>query len=267
MTIHDNVNFFINCASAITVIGGAIILLMLISRRYLDAIFEYVDGLPTIDNFMKNYRKLQQSKKGRFFFIIKRIFDIGYSFSTLLLILPIILIVSILIKISSPGPIFFKQKRIGKDGEVFNAYKFRTMVAFSQEDKLLKEIGFINIDPRLTNVGRFLRKLNLDEVPKIFNVLKGDMSIVGTSTAIDFSNVENLSKEIADIILSTKPGIVSLWSLSGSRMRWDLSSRLNYDLYYVYHESFILDLSILLMIVPSLLGRASYENPKIKAGF
>lgn len=253
------INFIINVVFPITIIGGIFLLLILICRRYLDAIYEHVDGLLTGDNLNK-LRILHIHKERRLYHIIKRIIDLLCSSLFLLINLPLMLFAAILIKAESRGPIFIKQKRLGKRGKVFYAYKFRTMTAFPLEEKLLKEIDLnikINDDPRITVVGKFLRKTSLDELPKFLNVLKGDMSLVGTSEATDYSYIEGLGSEVAIAILSVKPGLASLWSLSGSRMRWDLSSRLAYDFYYVSHQSFILDLSILLMTPISVLGRAS----------
>ena len=262
MTIHDNGNLFINFAATITVVGGAILLFILICRRYLYAIFEHVDGLLTVDN-CKNLRIFHVPTKARLFYINKRIFDLIISSLLLINLWPLMLFAAILVKVDSHGRIFYKQKRIGKKGKIFYAYKFRTIAVGFLEDKCLKEIGLrvkLNADPRVTRVGKFLRKTSLDELPKLINVLKGDMSIVGTSEATDYSYIESLSSEVVDAILSVKPGLVSLWSLSGSRMRWDLDSRLAYDLYYVSHQSFILDLSIFLMTPFSVLGRAGYEG-------
>ena len=251
--------YIINVISKITIIIGILLLFILICRRYLDAIYEHVDGLLNDDNLNK-LGIPHIHKDRRLYHIIKRIIDLLCSSLFLVINLPLMLFIAILIKAESRGPIFIKQKRLGKRGKVFYAYKFRTMTFFPQEEKLLKEIKLnikINDDPRITVVGKFLRKTSLDEFPKFLSVLKGDMSLIGTSEATDYSYIEGLGNEAANAILSVKPGLVSLWSLSGSRMRWDLSYRLAYDVYYVSHQSFILDLSILLMTPISVLGRAS----------
>jgi len=139
----------------------------------------------------------------------KRLFDIFFSLLGLILLSPFFLIVSILIKKDSRGPVFYKGKRVGEDGKMFRIFKFRTMVHNAEE------IGGVTTsakDERLTKTGKFLRKRNLDEFPQLINVLKGEMSFVGPRPAVT-EDMKDYSEEQKDLILSVKPGITDLSSL------------------------------------------------------
>jgi lipopolysaccharide/colanic/teichoic acid biosynthesis glycosyltransferase len=140
--------------------------------------------------------------------VIKRSFDIGVAAIGLIVLLPLMLLVAVLIKCDSQGPVFFKQKRIGKDFRAFLIYKFRTMKENSEVSGPAITIGE---DPRITRVGRFLRKTKLDELPQLMNVLKGDMSLVGPRPELP-RFVELFRHEYAEI-LTVRPGITDLASL------------------------------------------------------
>lgn len=140
--------------------------------------------------------------------VIKRIFDIIMSLIGIIILSPLLIIVSIAIKISSPGNILFLQKRVGKNGEEFNIYKFRTMV--SNAEKLGKQITVGN-DSRITKVGAFLRKFKIDELPQLFNVFNGDMSFVGPRPEVP-KYVALYTKEQRKV-LSIRPGITDMASL------------------------------------------------------
>lgn len=140
--------------------------------------------------------------------IIKRGFDIIASFIGCIVLLPIFTIISILIKIDSKGPILFKQDRVGKNGEIFKILKFRTMVI--NAEKLGKQIT-VGEDNRITKVGRFLRKYKLDELPQLFNVLKGDMSLVGPRPEVP--KYVKLYNEEERKVLNVKPGITDFASI------------------------------------------------------
>lgn len=140
--------------------------------------------------------------------VIKRIFDIIMSLIGIILLSPLFIIVSIAIKVTSPGNILFLQKRVGKNGEEFNIYKFRTMV--SDAEKLGKQITVGN-DSRITKVGAFLRKFKIDELPQLFNVFNGDMSLVGPRPEVP-KYVELYTKEQRKV-LSIRPGITDMASL------------------------------------------------------
>jgi lipopolysaccharide/colanic/teichoic acid biosynthesis glycosyltransferase len=140
--------------------------------------------------------------------VIKRSFDIGIAAIGLLVLLPIMLIVALLIKCDSQGPVFFKQKRIGKNFRAFSIYKFRTM---KENSELSGPVITVGEDPRITRIGRFLRKTKIDELPQLINVLKGEMSLVGPRPELP-RFVELFRREYAEI-LTVRPGITDLASL------------------------------------------------------
>ncbi|HLO86484.1 MAG TPA: sugar transferase [Nostocaceae cyanobacterium] len=188
----------------------------------------------------------------------KRLFDIIFSLSVLILFFPLYVIVGLLIAISSKGPIFYVQERVGKNYRRFNCIKFRTMVsnadevlvqmmASSQELREEFESSFkLKKDPRVTKIGHFLRITSLDEFPQFWNVLKGDMSVVGPRPLV----VEELPKYGAHIdqILTIRPGITGLWQVSG-RNDIPYPRRVQIDLHYVKFKNFWLDLWIILKTI------------------
>jgi lipopolysaccharide/colanic/teichoic acid biosynthesis glycosyltransferase len=140
---------------------------------------------------------------------MKRLFDIIFSIFGLILTSPLFLLFSILIKKESPGPIFYRGERVGKDGKPFRIFKFRTMVPDAEK---LGGPSTSADDPRLLKIGKFLRKHNLDELPQLINVLKGEMSFVGPRPEVP-SEVETYPEETKKIILSIKPGMTDLATL------------------------------------------------------
>jgi lipopolysaccharide/colanic/teichoic acid biosynthesis glycosyltransferase len=140
--------------------------------------------------------------------MIKRVFDIGVSAAGLIILLPLFLLLALLIKLDSRGPVFFKQTRMGRGFRPFFIYKFRTMKTGSEATGRLITIGE---DPRITRVGRFLRKAKLDELPQLINVLKGEMSFVGPRPEVP-RFVELFHRDYAEI-LTVRPGITDLASL------------------------------------------------------
>ncbi|MED0717290.1 sugar transferase [Aeribacillus composti] len=194
--------------------------------------------------------------------------DIVGAIIGLILTSPLFLIISIFYLFGdSKGPIFFKQIRVGKHGKKFYIYKFRSMIIKAEEklkaDKELYEKYLRNNyklepheDPRITNLGRFLRKTSLDEIPQLINVLKGEMSLVGPRPVV----VEEL-REYGDRVnefLSIKPGMTGYWAVSG-RSNIDYPERVDLELYYVYNQSLYLDVKIIIktfLIV--LLKRGAY---------
>ena len=137
---------------------------------------------------------------------MKRLFDVVFSLFGLLIILPLLVLIAILIKIDSKGPVFYRGVRIGKDGKEFRIFKFRTMAPNADKIGGPSTAGD---DPRLTKSGKFLKKYQLDELPQLFNVLKGEMSLVGPRPEV-LSEVESLEPGARKIILSVKPGMTSL---------------------------------------------------------
>jgi len=186
--------------------------------------------------------------------IIKRSFDFFVIVLMLPLIVPVILVVSILIRLVSPGPAIFRQERIGKHGKPFLCYKFRTMFEDSEQRlyKLLEldpevrrkwnEYWKLEDDPRVTKIGKFLRSSSLDELPQIFNVLKGEMSLVGPRPYLD--REKEAFEEYRGIILSVLPGITGLWQTFG-RSNKTYKERIALDLWYVRNWNLWLDIVIL----------------------
>ena len=196
--------------------------------------------------------------------VLKRLFDVTVSFLGLIFISPVLLVTVAAIKSDSPGPIIFKQKRVGKNGDLFDFYKFRSMVVNAEQ--LRAELAAANEadgpvfkireDPRITRVGRFLRKYSIDELPQLFNVLKGDMSLVGPRPPLpkEVSEYGNIEWRRLEVI----PGITGLWQVSG-RSEISFKKWMELDVYYVEHWSFWLDIKILLQTVPVvLLGKGAY---------
>ncbi|WP_449417447.1 sugar transferase [Phormidium nigroviride] len=196
-----------------------------------------------------------QSLDGEFF---KRCFDILFSLSVLILFAPVYLLLVLLIAVSSPGPVFYVQERVGKNRQLFNCLKFRTMV--ENADEILVEImetsphlrqefqdNFkLKQDPRITWIGRFLRVTSLDEFPQFWNVLKGDMSVVGPRPLV----VEELPRYGRHInkILTIRPGITGLWQVSG-RNDIPYPRRVQIDLYYVNAKNLWIDLWIVVKTI------------------
>lgn len=189
----------------------------------------------------------------------KRLLDIVLSSLALVFLSPLLLIVAIVIKIESKGPIIFSQKRIGLNGQEFKMYKFRSMVVNAEElkEKLAKKNEMsgpmfkIKDDPRITKVGKFIRKTSIDELPQLINIVKGDMSLVGPRPS--------LPKEVAKFEpwmldrLNVKPGLTCFWQVSG-RNNIDFIEWMKLDLKYVDERSFLLDLKLIFKTFFVLFG-------------
>jgi lipopolysaccharide/colanic/teichoic acid biosynthesis glycosyltransferase len=191
----------------------------------------------------------------------KRVLDIMVSSLLAIIFLPIWLTVPVLIVLSSPGPIVYKHRRIGKDGKSFDMYKFRSMVINADDilhrgnKKLLKRFKAMDWkleakdDPRITPLGRILRALTIDEFPQLYNVLKGDMSMVGPRAYLEKEITEQVKKypttrDQIKIVLSAKPGLTGLWQVSG-RNEVTFDKRVGLDAQYVNTRSLWNDLKIL----------------------
>ena len=180
--------------------------------------------------------------------ILKRLFDIFFSFMFLLFFFWIYVLVALLIKVSNPGPIFFKQKRRGKSEEIFTCYKFRTMQYTSEESN---NITLMN-DRRVFFIGKYLRKYNLDELPQFFNVLKGDMSVIGPRPLLQRYLSRYNDEQIRR--LEVKPGITGLAQVKGRNLlSWE--ERFKYDLKYVDSHNFFFDIEILILTLFQLFLR------------
>jgi lipopolysaccharide/colanic/teichoic acid biosynthesis glycosyltransferase len=189
---------------------------------------------------------------------LKRSMDLAIGVMVLPPVLLMIGLCAIAIKIDSPGPAFFGQMRTGKGGRRFKMYKLRTMVRNADEMKTklshLNTLSYPDFkivnDPRITRAGRFLRKTSLDELPQIFNVLRGDMSLVGPRPT-SFSAAKYSLWHTAR--LETKPGITGLWQISG-RNELDFDDRLRLDIAYLRHQSIWLDLKILFRTIGAVFS-------------
>lgn len=191
--------------------------------------------------------------------VIKRIIDIVASFTGLIVLSPLMLVVSILIKLESKGEVIFKQKRVGLNGREFDMYKFRSMVVNAEElkEKLAAQNEMsgpmfkMKDDPRVTKVGKFIRKTSLDELPQLWNVLKGDMSLVGPRPS--------LPKEVAQFEdwmhkrLEVKPGLTCYWQVSG-RNNIDFEDWMKLDIRYVEERNLFVDIKLIFKTIFVLFG-------------
>ncbi|MFH0886924.1 MAG: sugar transferase [bacterium] len=195
---------------------------------------------------------------------LKRFFDIILCAAMAILVLPLIALVAILIKLDSKGPVFFRQKRVGKDGIPFYMFKFRTMKDGAQDDFAqvarkgdAKGLYFkMKSDPRITRVGKYLRKYSLDEIPQFFNVVIGDMSLVGPRPPLphEVKGYDSWHWKRLRVL----PGITGLWQVEGKE-RWDIPFEevVKLDLLYIENWSLWLDFKILLRTIPAVLSGAS----------
>ncbi|MDH3690683.1 MAG: sugar transferase [Gammaproteobacteria bacterium] len=190
---------------------------------------------------------------------VKRMIDLVLGILLLILMLPALVVCAIIIKIDSPGPVFFAQERTGKGGKRFKMFKFRTMVADAEELKghyqHLNTQSYpdfkIEDDPRITKLGRILRQTSLDELPQIFNVIRGDMSLVGPRPTSFSSSTYDLWHTAR---LDTTPGITGLWQVNG-RTDIDFDDRSRLDIAYIRNQSLWLDLTILLRTFTSVIRK------------
>ena len=200
-----------------------------------------------------------QSRSGR---TLKRIGDIVFSLIVLTLGSPIFILIGILVKLSSPGSVFYIQKRVGRNYREFGCIKFRTM--YKDADDLLPNLlekyplmrkefekDFkLRQDPRITKLGRFLRRSSLDELPQFFNVLKGEMSVVGPRPIV--SNEIIKYSLFMEEVISVRPGLTGLWQVSG-RNNLSYKKRVELDLFYARNRNFLLDLEIIILTLGVLL--------------
>jgi exopolysaccharide production protein ExoY len=195
--------------------------------------------------------------------LIKRCIDILGSIVLIILFAPIVVLTAIIIVLSSPGPIFADTpKRVGQNGKLFKLFKFRSMIANAHEllrtdpklAKLYHEYKHnsykLRNDPRVTGIGRFIRKHSIDEIPQLLNVLKGDMSLVGPRPYYPDELAEQQrkypqTKDLVKVVLSAKPGITGYWQVSG-RSEVNFDKRIKMDADYVHKKSVVLDILILL---------------------
>ena len=193
--------------------------------------------------------------------ITKRTADILVSLIGLIFLSPLFLIISIAVKLDSKGPAFFVHKRIGKDGKIINIYKFRTMVdnaeglirKFTPEQlKKFNENFKLEDDPRITRIGKFLRKTSLDELPQLLNILKGELSIIGPRPVV--SNEIERYGENKEKFLSVTPGLTGYWAANG-RSCTTYEERMQMELYYVDNISLKTDIEIFFKTIILVLKR------------
>lgn len=191
---------------------------------------------------------------------IKKLFDLALSVCLLIVLSPIFVLISIAIKIDSTGEVFFKQERIGKDGKVFKIYKFRTMVKNAEklgDGLVIKD----DTDARITKTGGVLRKTSLDELPQIFNIIKGEMSFVGPRPPVTYhpyNGYESYDNN-AKIRFVMRPGITGLAQVKRrNSASWD--ERIKIDVEYINNFSLLLDLKIILMTITALINKEEYTQ-------
>jgi exopolysaccharide biosynthesis polyprenyl glycosylphosphotransferase len=218
---------------------------------------EDMDGLP-----MLTYSTTPEDV-GKLF--CKRAFDLTAVLVGLIIISPLLLIISLGVRISSSGPVFFKQRRIGLNGRVFWCYKFRSMVQNAEalqeqletQNELSGPVFKIKKDPRVTTIGYWLRKYSLDELPQLYNVLRGDLSLVGPRPPIvdEVRRYEPWQRRR----LSMRPGITGIWQVEGRSRIAEFDEWVKLDLQYIDNWSLTLDMKILLKTIPTVLsGRGAH---------
>ena len=224
--------------------------------------------MTTVTNPMPSYTATQAPinvDTEKFYLITKRMFDIAVSGLALLVLLPVFAVIATLIKITDGGSVFFRQTRVGKDGKHFDFFKFRSMVP--NADALKAKIAEQNHhqdqrtfkmkrDPRVTWIGRILRRTSLDEIPQLWNILKGDMSLVGPRPPVP-AEVKLYSRYDFQR-LSVIPGLTCIWQVEG---RGDIpfSQQVELDLEYIRTRNFLVDLSLIAKTVPAVIsGKGAY---------
>lgn len=198
--------------------------------------------------------------KKKMYLIVKRLCDIIIAMLGMIVLIPIFVIVAPIIKLETKGKVIYKQKRIGKNGKEIEIYKFRTMV--TNADKIIenlpedlkkeyKENYKIANDPRITRVGKILRYTNIDELPQIINVLKGEMSIIGTRPILE-EELKKYNNSEKKKLLSATPGISGYWQVNRGKCK-DYADRINMELYYVEKMSLLLDIKIFMKTLKLLV--------------
>ncbi len=196
--------------------------------------------------------------------VFKRVIDIVGALLALVLLSPVLAIIAVMIKLESPGSIIFQQTRVGIDGRHFMFYKFRTM--FNGADKQKEGLNHLNEasgpifkireDPRVTRIGRWLRKSSLDELPQLINVLKGEMSLVGPRPPVPEEVEEYTEKEMKR--LAVRPGMTCLWQVLG-RSDLTFEDQVYLDCLYIENQSVLLDLGLICLTIPVVLsGKGAY---------
>ncbi len=217
------------------------------SRPYTEELM----GLPVI-----NIRYVPLTNTGNM--VVKRAMDIVGSLFGIIISSPLLLIIALAVKLSSPGPIIFKQERVGLHNESFYMYKFRSMEIQKQDDE--KKAWTVKNDPRVTNIGKLLRRTSLDELPQLFNILKGDMSLVGPRPERPLF-VEKFKEEIPRYMIKhqVRPGLTGWAQVNGYRGDTSIRKRIEYDLYYIENWTLGFDIKIIfLTFITGFVNKNAY---------
>ena len=194
---------------------------------------------------------------------LKRIFDICFSLTVLVFAFPLFLFLAFVVRLSSKGNSVYSQERVGRGGKTFKCFKFRTMYPDAEErlkDILASDIELrkewehfhkLKSDPRVTSMGAFLRKTSLDELPQFWNVLKGDLSVVGPRPVVRAELEKHLTCK-AEKILSIRPGLTGPWQVSG-RSDMSYKRRIEIDEFYVDNQTFLWDLKLIVKTIPAMI--------------
>ena len=234
------------------------LLIYLVQKLKIEVVFkpsiyvELLSGRINGDNSVSFLNTFVGEKRDLEEFMMRSLDTMGSIFS-LLICTPVIILISLLIKITSPGPVFYKQQRVGKDGKIFTLYKFRTMVENAE-----KEVGPVlasREDPRVTKVGKILRTTRLDELPQLLNVLQGDMSLVGPRP--ERPHFVKKHKALHELRLAVKPGLTGLAQI---RSFYDLKPRhkIKYDYLYIQKRSLLLNMYILTRTLPTIFSKKGW---------
>ena len=220
--------------------------------------------LPESANVELNTTQNKSLRSSRYNLVAKLMLDYAIALPSLLLLAPLFILLTLLVKLDSPGPVFYRRRVLGQDGRVFDAFKFRTMHVNGDEilaryPKLRQELNKnykLKCDPRVTRVGKLLRKFSLDELPQLLNVLARDMSIVGPRI-ITPSEISKYGPH-GSMLMRVMPGLTGLWQVSG-RSNTTYDERVALDMQYITKWSVWLDIKILLWTIPVVLkGDGAY---------
>ena len=216
-----------------------------------------------IQRLSKEYIEAVTMKKSWAYYFFKRAFAIVTSFLAILVLSPVLLIFALLVKCTSRGPVLFKDVRIGKGGKHITVYKFRSMyidaetnidkyLTEEQKEQWIRERKIDN-DPRITKIGKFMRMTSIDELPQLFNILFGDIAIVGPRP-ITTKEFNNYSVEEIQLLTSTRPGLTGYWQVYGrSDVTYSTGERQKMDIAYFTNRSLWFDLKLIFLTVPSVI--------------
>lgn len=237
LTPREVLNFMLECEKEIVTVR---LVPNLLEAMLVEMSVEQIDGIPLF--------ALKESPLQGWNIVMKRIFDVVFSLLLLIALSPVIAAVALLVKLTSPGPVLYKQKRVGLDGRRFTIRKFRSMYIDAEERT--GPVWASRHDPRVTPVGRWLRRLNLDELPQLWNVLRGNMSLVGPRPERPHF-VKKFREAIPRYMVRhrVKAGITGWAQVNGLRGNTSIDERIKYDIYYIDNWSIWLDLKILLLTV------------------